>query len=241
MGLIRRNEVVAFIPSLTSYLPPPLPPVCFFPPSGKNDIFGEMIHLFAKPGKSCADVRALSYCDLHTIQREEILEVLDMYPEFADHFLTNLELTFDLRDEKVIGSGVSKVPFPPKNCINTPRTSCIISPYQVMSRHLCWGMVWNGHPKTRTLLLKLFGMVFIRLSIKTLIQFGVHFPSIILNCPGPKAAKQPQTTMLLPLPFWHVYQTFKLWSHLSTQLCPQSGNVFGSIFVQLQTETSACS
>uniref|UniRef100_A0A665WB34 Potassium channel, voltage gated eag related subfamily H, member 7 n=1 Tax=Echeneis naucrates TaxID=173247 RepID=A0A665WB34_ECHNA len=66
---------------------------------GKNDIFGEMIHLYAKPGKSCADVRALSYCDLHTIQREEILEVLDMYPEFADHFLTNLELTFDLRDE----------------------------------------------------------------------------------------------------------------------------------------------
>uniref|UniRef100_A0A3Q1B993 Cyclic nucleotide-binding domain-containing protein n=1 Tax=Amphiprion ocellaris TaxID=80972 RepID=A0A3Q1B993_AMPOC len=69
---------------------------------GKNDIFGEMIHLYTKPGKSCADVRALSYCDLHTIQREEILEVLDMYPEFADHFLTNLELTFDLRDEKVI-------------------------------------------------------------------------------------------------------------------------------------------
>lgn len=66
---------------------------------GKNDIFGEMIHLFTKPGKSCADVRALSYCDLHTIQREEILEVLDMYPEFADHFFTNLELTFDLRDE----------------------------------------------------------------------------------------------------------------------------------------------
>lgn len=58
-----------------------------------------MIHLFTKPGKSCADVRALSYCDLHTIQREEILEVLDMYPEFADHFFTNLELTFDLRDE----------------------------------------------------------------------------------------------------------------------------------------------
>ncbi|XP_030265384.1 potassium voltage-gated channel subfamily H member 7-like isoform X2 [Sparus aurata] len=66
---------------------------------GKNDIFGELIHVFSKPGKSCADVRALSYCDLHTIQREEILEVLDMYPEFADHFLTNLELTFDLRDE----------------------------------------------------------------------------------------------------------------------------------------------
>ncbi|KAJ4924365.1 hypothetical protein JOQ06_000605 [Pogonophryne albipinna] len=70
---------------------------------GKNDIFGEMIHLFSKSGKSCADVRALSYCDLHTIQREEILEVLDMYPEFADQFLKNLELTFDLRDEKATG------------------------------------------------------------------------------------------------------------------------------------------
>lgn len=67
---------------------------------GKNDIFGEMIHLYAKQGKSCADVRALSYCDMQTIQREDILEVLDMYPEFADHFFTNLELTFDLRDEK---------------------------------------------------------------------------------------------------------------------------------------------
>ncbi|KAG7269112.1 hypothetical protein CRUP_008413 [Coryphaenoides rupestris] len=66
---------------------------------GKNDIFGEMIHLYSKSGKSNADVRALSYCDLHTIQREELLEVLDMYPEFADFFFNNLELTFNLRDE----------------------------------------------------------------------------------------------------------------------------------------------
>jgi hypothetical protein len=66
-----------------------------------------MIHLYSKPGKSNADVRALSYCDIHTIQREEILEVLDMYPEFADHFFANLELTFDLRDDsgKVRASG----------------------------------------------------------------------------------------------------------------------------------------
>ncbi|XP_069472417.1 voltage-gated inwardly rectifying potassium channel KCNH7 isoform X2 [Ambystoma mexicanum] len=67
---------------------------------GKNDIFGEMVHLYAKPGKSNADVRALTYCDLHKIQREDLLEVLDMYPEFADQFLTNLELTFNLRDER---------------------------------------------------------------------------------------------------------------------------------------------
>lgn len=58
-----------------------------------------MIHLFAQPGKSNADVRALSYCDLSTIQREDLLEVIDMYPEFADYFFNNLELTFNLRDE----------------------------------------------------------------------------------------------------------------------------------------------
>ncbi|KAM8933666.1 voltage-gated inwardly rectifying potassium channel KCNH7 [Pelodytes ibericus] len=66
---------------------------------GKNDIFGEMVHLYAKPGKANADVRALTYCDMHKIQREDLLEVLDMYPEFSDQFLTNLELTFNLRDE----------------------------------------------------------------------------------------------------------------------------------------------
>uniref|UniRef100_A0A668AV99 Voltage-gated inwardly rectifying potassium channel KCNH2 n=1 Tax=Myripristis murdjan TaxID=586833 RepID=A0A668AV99_9TELE len=53
---------------------------------GKNDIFGEPINVYARPGKSCADVRALTYCDLHKIVREDMLEVLDMYPEFCDYF-----------------------------------------------------------------------------------------------------------------------------------------------------------
>ncbi|KAM3865657.1 voltage-gated inwardly rectifying potassium channel KCNH2-like [Diretmus argenteus] len=65
---------------------------------GKNDIFGEPINLFARPGKSSADVRALTYCDLHKIQREDMLEVLDMYPEFCDYFWSNLEIAFNLRD-----------------------------------------------------------------------------------------------------------------------------------------------
>uniref|UniRef100_A0A8B9GZN8 Voltage-gated inwardly rectifying potassium channel KCNH2 n=1 Tax=Astyanax mexicanus TaxID=7994 RepID=A0A8B9GZN8_ASTMX len=65
---------------------------------GKNDIFGEPINLYARPGKSSADVRALTYCDLHKIQREDVQEVLDMYPEFSDYFWSNLEITFNLRD-----------------------------------------------------------------------------------------------------------------------------------------------
>ncbi|XP_077391892.1 voltage-gated inwardly rectifying potassium channel KCNH6-like isoform X3 [Festucalex cinctus] len=86
---------------------------------GKNDIFGEPINLCALPGKSSADVRALTYCDLHKIHRDDMLEVrcgliikrlskklqrqqtcevLDMYPEFCDYFWSNLEITFNLRD-----------------------------------------------------------------------------------------------------------------------------------------------
>lgn len=71
---------------------------------GKNDIFGEPINLYARSGKSNADVRALTYCDLHKILREDVLEVLDMYPEFADNFWNNLEITFNLRD--VSGTGL---------------------------------------------------------------------------------------------------------------------------------------
>ncbi|XP_077480758.1 voltage-gated inwardly rectifying potassium channel KCNH2 [Stigmatopora argus] len=69
---------------------------------GKNDIFGEPINLYSRPGKSNADVRALTYCDLHKIFREDVLEVLDMYPEFAEHFWSNLEITFNLRDTNMI-------------------------------------------------------------------------------------------------------------------------------------------
>lgn len=65
---------------------------------GKNDIFGESINLYGRPGKSNADVRALTYCDLHKILRDDLLEVLDMYPDFSDLFWNNLEITFNLRD-----------------------------------------------------------------------------------------------------------------------------------------------
>lgn len=71
-------------------------------PAGKNDIFGEPINCFARPGKSSSDVRALTYCDLHKIHREDVLEVLDMYPEFSDFFWSNLEITFNLRDVRYV-------------------------------------------------------------------------------------------------------------------------------------------
>lgn len=64
----------------------------------RNDVFGEVIYLYDEPGKSNSDVLTVSYCDLHRIPRDDLLEVLDMYPGFADNFWRNLEITFDLRD-----------------------------------------------------------------------------------------------------------------------------------------------
>ncbi len=48
-------------------------------------------------------MRALTYCDLHKIMRDDLLEVLELYPEFAESFSNNLEVTFNLRDEEVSG------------------------------------------------------------------------------------------------------------------------------------------
>ena len=68
------------------------------PPTGKEDVFGEDICKHETVGKSSCNVRALTYCDLHKIHRNDLLEILDMYPEFAEEFRKNLEITFDLRD-----------------------------------------------------------------------------------------------------------------------------------------------
>ncbi|XP_052471725.1 potassium voltage-gated channel subfamily H member 6-like [Carassius gibelio] len=77
---------------------------------GKNDIFGEPVNLYARPGKSRSDVRALTYCDLHKIHRDDIVEVLNMYPEFSDYFWSNLEITFNLRDTNTKAGSMSSDP-----------------------------------------------------------------------------------------------------------------------------------
>uniref|UniRef100_A0A1I8EV62 Cyclic nucleotide-binding domain-containing protein n=1 Tax=Wuchereria bancrofti TaxID=6293 RepID=A0A1I8EV62_WUCBA len=66
---------------------------------GKDDIFGENPLLHEDVGKSSCNVRALTYCDLHRILRDDLLDVLDIYPEFAENFCRNLTITYNLRDE----------------------------------------------------------------------------------------------------------------------------------------------
>ncbi|XP_043215612.1 potassium voltage-gated channel unc-103-like isoform X6 [Amphibalanus amphitrite] len=70
---------------------------------GKEDIFGENPLKYPTVGKSSCNVRALTYCDLHKIYRDDLLDVLEMYPEFKESFSQNLEITFNLRDEECAG------------------------------------------------------------------------------------------------------------------------------------------
>nr|XP_008505845.1 PREDICTED: potassium voltage-gated channel subfamily H member 2 isoform X3 [Equus przewalskii] len=127
---------------------------------GKNDIFGEPVSLHARPGKSSADVRALTYCDLHKIQRADLLEVLDMYPTFADSFWSKLEVTFNLRDMGVSSHHPNRL----QSARTTEASSSVISrqslraaprggyqpaPWGSTSRHqgTCWAAaLWTVRP-----------------------------------------------------------------------------------------------
>ncbi|XP_004534729.1 potassium voltage-gated channel unc-103 isoform X2 [Ceratitis capitata] len=66
---------------------------------GKDDIFGENPCNYATIGKSNGNVRALTYCDIHKIHRDDLLDILDLYPEFSESFANNLVLTYNMRDD----------------------------------------------------------------------------------------------------------------------------------------------
>jgi len=64
---------------------------------GKGDVFGDAFWKEPTVGQSCANVRGLTYCDLHSIKRERLLEVFNFYHTFANSFARNLMLTYNLR------------------------------------------------------------------------------------------------------------------------------------------------
>ncbi|XP_048840969.1 potassium voltage-gated channel subfamily H member 5-like [Brienomyrus brachyistius] len=64
---------------------------------GKGDVFGDVFWKETTLAHACANVRALTYCDLHIIRREALLKVLDFYTAFANSFSRNLILTCNLR------------------------------------------------------------------------------------------------------------------------------------------------
>ena len=65
--------------------------------SGKGDVFGDVFWKEATLAQSCANVRALTYCDLHVIKRDALQKVLEFYTAFSHSFSRNLILTYNLR------------------------------------------------------------------------------------------------------------------------------------------------
>ncbi|XP_012589661.1 PREDICTED: potassium voltage-gated channel subfamily H member 1 [Condylura cristata] len=64
---------------------------------GKGDVFGDVFWKEATLAQSCANVRALTYCDLHVIKRDALQKVLEFYTAFSHSFSRNLVLTYNLR------------------------------------------------------------------------------------------------------------------------------------------------
>ncbi|KAM3871137.1 voltage-gated delayed rectifier potassium channel KCNH5 [Diretmus argenteus] len=75
---------------------------------GKGDVFGDVFWKETTLAHACANVRALTYCDLHVIKREALLKVLDFYTAFANSFSRNLILTCNLR-KRIIFRKISEV------------------------------------------------------------------------------------------------------------------------------------
>jgi len=64
---------------------------------GRNDILGENPCNTVTPGKSRCVVRGLTYCTLNKIHRDDLLQVFQLHPDFAQSFAEKFRVTFDLR------------------------------------------------------------------------------------------------------------------------------------------------
>ncbi|KAG7220241.1 hypothetical protein INR49_018340 [Caranx melampygus] len=73
-----------------------------------GDVFGDVFWKEMTLAQSCANVRALTYCDLHIIKRDELQKVLEFYANFANHFARNLVLTYNLR-KRIVFRKISDV------------------------------------------------------------------------------------------------------------------------------------
>uniref|UniRef100_A0A8B9J723 Potassium voltage-gated channel, subfamily H (eag-related), member 1b n=1 Tax=Astyanax mexicanus TaxID=7994 RepID=A0A8B9J723_ASTMX len=75
---------------------------------GKGDVFGDVFWKEVNLAQACANVRALTYCDLHIIKRDALQKVLEFYTAFSNHFARNLVLTYNLR-KRIVFRKISDV------------------------------------------------------------------------------------------------------------------------------------
>ncbi|XP_041470932.1 potassium voltage-gated channel unc-103-like [Lytechinus variegatus] len=88
---------------------------------GKNDVVGENFCTCQDVGRSKGTVRALTYCDLVTLAREDLMDVIRSYPDFKDHFAERVEITMDMRDYETSERRPSAVPEKDVEADKTPQ------------------------------------------------------------------------------------------------------------------------
>lgn len=78
------------------------PSLSFLSSAGKGDSFGENFAIDPDRAvvNSNASIRALTYCELRLITREDVLHILKQYPLFRENFIKDLEITYNLRGDE---------------------------------------------------------------------------------------------------------------------------------------------
>lgn len=73
---------------------------CPSPSPGRGDLIGSDCLTQEEVIKTNACVKALTYCDLQYISLKGLREVLGLYPDYAQKFLTEIQhdLTYNLRE-----------------------------------------------------------------------------------------------------------------------------------------------
>ena len=65
--------------------------------TGTGDSLGDLFWKENTLGQCMVNVKSLTYCNMHIIKREKLLEVLNFYTPFANSFERNLNLSYNLR------------------------------------------------------------------------------------------------------------------------------------------------
>lgn len=122
-----------FVPDV----PYTVPSLCFLHHPGKGDVFGDVFWKETTMARACANVRALTYCDLHVIRKDALVKVLEFYTAFANSFSRNLILTCNLRKrvKQFFFLNYYRVGILPRSCL--PQYTFIVLPIQFVFQLTC--------------------------------------------------------------------------------------------------------
>lgn len=85
---------------------------------------------------SNTSIRALTYCEMRTISREDVLYILNQYPMFREHFINDLEITYNL-----LGGEIKQVSFQ-ANLFHLPSLFCLFVCFMFVLE-FCHVMAWQ--------------------------------------------------------------------------------------------------